>query len=35
MKSLIKYVHVNTKNLGGKTALDILEPEKRRRKKSR
>ncbi|CAI9784606.1 unnamed protein product [Fraxinus pennsylvanica] len=27
MKSLIRYVHVNTKNLGGKTALDILEPE--------
>ncbi|CAI9784602.1 unnamed protein product [Fraxinus pennsylvanica] len=27
MKSLIRYVHVNEKNLGGKTALDILEPE--------
>ncbi|CAI9784617.1 unnamed protein product [Fraxinus pennsylvanica] len=27
MKSLIKYVHVNKKNLEVKTALDILEPE--------
>ncbi|CAI9784616.1 unnamed protein product [Fraxinus pennsylvanica] len=27
LKSLIKYVHVNKKNLGGKTALDILKPE--------
>ncbi|CAI9784603.1 unnamed protein product [Fraxinus pennsylvanica] len=27
MKSLIKYMPVNKKNLGGKTALDILEPE--------